>query len=77
MAYTVQLEVAHEGRFYTAVRFDAAHGYPHRDTLDWEGRVIEKEWLRLQPLADALTEAEDDVRANWQRYREELFRRKP
>jgi hypothetical protein len=43
VAYTVQLEVAHEGRFYPAVRFDAAHGHPHRDTLDWEGRVIDKE----------------------------------
>jgi hypothetical protein len=42
-AYTVQLEIAHEGKFYPAVRFDAAHEHPHRDTLDWEGRVIEKE----------------------------------
>jgi hypothetical protein len=69
--------VAHEGRFNPAVQFDAARGYPHRDTLDWDGHAIEKEWRRPQPLAVALTEAEDDIRANWQRYHGCFFRSQP
>src|SRR5262249_13454746 len=75
VAYTVQFEIYHEGHYHPAVRFDAAHGHPHRDTLDWDGRVVAKDWLRPLGNAAALTEAEQDIEANWQKYREEFFRR--
>lgn len=77
VAYTVQLEIYHEERYYPAVRFDAAHGQPHRDTLDWDGHVVAKDWLRPLGHAAALTEAEKDILANWRKYREEFFWRKP
>jgi hypothetical protein len=74
IAYTVQFEIAFEVKFYPAIRFDAAHEHPHRDTLDREGRVIDKQWRRPQPPA---AEAEHDIRTNWRRYRDEFFERKP
>jgi hypothetical protein len=75
--FTVQLEVWIEGRFMPAIRYDTAHGYPHRDTLGWDGRVIDKKWFPLMPPAVALDLAIDDVKGNWQGYRAEFEARKP
>ena len=41
-AFTVQLEVWTGDDWRPAVRYDSAHGHAHRDTLDWDGRVIDK-----------------------------------
>ena len=38
LAFTVQFEVWTGDTWRPAVRYDSAHGYPHRDVLDWEGR---------------------------------------
>jgi hypothetical protein len=46
--FTVQLECWIEDRWRPAVRYDTAHGQAHRDTLDWEGRVIDKLWLPIE-----------------------------
>lgn len=40
--YAVQFEVLHENRYRPAVRYDSAHGVPHRDTLDWQGGTINR-----------------------------------
>ncbi|MBA2277905.1 MAG: hypothetical protein H0W06_09115 [Chloroflexia bacterium] len=42
LRYTVQFEILNEGRHWPAVRYDSAHGVPHRDTLDWRGETIDK-----------------------------------
>jgi hypothetical protein len=38
-----------EDRVYPVIRYDAAHGDPHRDTLDWNGYVVEKHWMPGSP----------------------------
>lgn len=38
--YTVQYEARIDGTTYPVVRYDSAHGQPHRDTLDRAGRVV-------------------------------------
>jgi hypothetical protein len=45
--FTVQLEVydVNASEWRPVVRYDNAHGAPHRDILDWSGRVVEKDWL--------------------------------
>lgn len=37
VAFTVQYEALIEGQYYPVVRYDTAHGRPHRDTLAWNG----------------------------------------
>jgi hypothetical protein len=39
--YTVQYEIMHDGGYHAAVRYDNAHGMPHRDTLGWSGETVE------------------------------------
>jgi hypothetical protein len=49
--YTVLYLTIIDGRLMPVERFDAAHGYPHRDTPDWDGHVVEKHWLPLETLS--------------------------
>lgn len=77
-AFTAQYEVWAAGAWRPSVRYDSAHGRPHRDTLDWAGNVIAKEWLPEGTGAnEALTFAESDMTAHGDRYRDEFLRRKP
>ena len=75
--YTVQFEVWIEGRHRPAIRYDSAHGGPHRDPLDWTGRVIKKDWLPDMPYDIAVKEAILEIRANWLPFREQFEKRKP
>ena len=57
---------------YPVVRYDTAHGYVHRDTMDWTGRVVDK--LPIygraynQAINQAMTEAIADIRSHWRTY---------
>ena len=78
LAFTAQLEVWVEGTYRPAERYDSAHGQAHRDTLDWEGRVIDKLWLAPgMSFEEALTLAERDLRTYALHYRAEFLRRRP
>ena len=58
--------------------YDSAHGQAHRDTLDWDGHVIDNQWLpKSWSFGDALNFAVDDLRDNATAYRDEFERRKP
>jgi hypothetical protein len=74
--FAVQYETTIDGKRVPVVRYDAAHGFAHRDLLNRRGDVIDK-----QPLAgtydEALTFGVQDVQANWQDYREAFFRGTP
>ena len=74
--FVVQLEVQIDDRTYPVVRYDCAHGQPHRDLLDHTGAVLEKRFLAFD-YDRALSEAERDIRANWRYYRAEFLRRMP
>jgi hypothetical protein len=74
--YTVIYLTIIEGRLLPVERFDAAHGYPHRDALDWDGHVVEKQWMPLESLGDALDDAILDVKMNYQRYFDEFQARR-
>ena len=57
------------GRSYSVVRFDTAHGFPHKDINRPDGTVEHKEQLSggdLVALADA---AIDDLKSHWETYR--------
>jgi hypothetical protein len=68
--FTTQYEAVVEGRTRPAVRYDSAHGRPHRDILDRYGRVVEKRWLPGKTNDEALTEGIADIKAHWPAYRE-------
>lgn len=74
LRYTVQLEVVYDGKVYPIVRYDDAHGMAHRDTLDADGRVVEKLWIKRDSIKLAHNEAITDLKAHWRRYRDAFER---
>jgi len=74
--YTAQQEADVGDQTLAMLRYDSAHGRPHRDLLDWCGAVIEKRWVPASTMSAALTEAIVDIRANWPTYRDDFERRR-
>ena len=76
--FSAQLECLFINRWRPVVRYDSAHGRPHRDTLDWDGYVVDKQWLpEGVSFGDALNFAIDDLRNQAAAYRQEFERRQP
>lgn len=74
-AFMAQYETLIEGEPVPVVRFDTAHGFPHRDILDRRGRIVTKSRLEDQlTLGAALTHAEHDIQYSWPQYREAFFK---
>lgn len=74
--FVAQLEVLVGDAWLPAVRYDSAHGRPHRDPIARDGRLVAKHWLPEGIDANAaLTFAEADLAANADRYRDEFLRR--
>lgn len=69
LRFVVQYETRIDNEFRPVVRYDTAHGQPHRDILGRNGQLISKDWLPNHwTLARCLTHAQDDLRAHWRTY---------
>jgi len=66
VAFAVQLEIRFGEAWQPILRYDAAHGFAHRDVYE-SPRRKRKEAVGLS-LADALTLADHDIDRNWYRY---------
>lgn len=72
--FTIQYETTVGEQTMPVVRYDNAHGFPHRDLLDRRGRIIAKSPLAGAPTPkEALHIGERDIVENWQRYRQRFF----
>lgn len=70
--FLVQLEVQTQGEWRAALRYDCAHGYAHCDRVNIRGEQ-RKQKLPLD-YAQALAFAQQDIRRNWQSYRERYLK---
>jgi hypothetical protein len=76
--FVVQLECWIEGRWRPVARYDLAHDQAHRDTLDWDGRVVAKDWLSADLTNNqAMAFGERDLVKNAESFRAQFIRRKP
>ena len=66
MNLVVQLEVF-LGEWKPVVRYNYAHGFPHRDILFADGRKV-KESVEGRDLGAIATMAIQDLKANWVRH---------
>ncbi|MBU0693999.1 MAG: hypothetical protein KKC11_04950 [Candidatus Omnitrophica bacterium] len=71
--FTTQLEVCYENNWYPIIRYDTSHGFAHRDFIHPSGR-IDKTPLFLQDYNEALIFAENDLKNNWELYREKFLK---
>lgn len=66
--FRIQYEAFIEGRWHPIVRYDSAHGLPHRDILH-PNNPETKEWHRGYRNADVLSIGQRDIVTNWPKYR--------
>ena len=66
--FVVQLEVQTGSEWRPVVRYNTAHGRPHRDLYRLDGSIT-KQWLDMS-FNDALTYAIREIKDNWRRYAE-------
>ena len=62
----VQLETWNE-EWLGVVRYNYAHGTPHKDFLYRDGRKF-KEWFSQKTLEQVVNDAITDLKANWMGY---------
>ncbi len=60
------------GERQPVVRYDSAHGVPHRDILSRHG-APEKCWFEGMTFGEVMTMGLHDIRANWQKYRSQFY----
>jgi hypothetical protein len=71
--FLVQYEAFIEGKWREIVRYDSAHGHPHRDILHPDGSQT-KEYFPGWSNAEVLTYGQEDIRKRWRDYRREYER---
>jgi hypothetical protein len=55
-------------KYYEVIRFDSAHGCPHKDILDPTGSVVRKVWFELLDNQQGLNLAIKDLKDNYELY---------
>jgi hypothetical protein len=66
--FRVQYEALIGGEWRAIVRYDTAHGRPHKDLLHPDGTQDKHEFYGYC-REEVLTLGERDIKANWKRYR--------
>jgi len=66
--FIVQYETRIGKNWLPVVRYDTAHGMAHRDLLTRQGQAV-KTPLFTRDYNEALTFAENDLKANWTLYK--------
>ena len=66
--FRIQYEAFIAGRWHAVVRYDNAHGEPHRDVLHPDGTQT-KEMFPGYGNAEVLTIGQRDIMENWPQYR--------
>ena len=69
LEFVVQYEAEILNKWRPIVRYDTHHGFAHRDLLHADGSS-EKEPLWWQDYNLSLTYATEDLKHNWQKYRQ-------
>ncbi|NJN98150.1 MAG: hypothetical protein HC875_30735 [Anaerolineales bacterium] len=66
--FSIQYEAYIDGKWHAIVRYDTAHGRPHKDILHPDGSQDKVDFYGYV-REEVLTLGERDIKANWQHYR--------
>jgi len=72
--FVVQYETLVMEEWRPVVRYDTAHGFAHKDILSPSGGT-EKETVVSHSYNETFTNAETDIKLNWQRYKAEYLKK--
>jgi len=70
--FVVQYETFINREWFPVVRYDNSHGFAHRDLLNTKGQK-RKTPLFTTDKNDALTFAENDIKDNWEVYKQRFI----
>jgi hypothetical protein len=70
VAFVIRLMTVTEKGEFNVVRYDTAHGTPHRDVLSTTHRVIQKDWLTDLDFQAAMEYGIQDFKNNHENYLE-------
>lgn len=73
LEFVVQYEALILEKWQPIVRYDTAHGFAHKDIIKLDGEVI-KQPLFFDTYNLAFTYATIDLKANWNKYKEDFQR---
>ncbi len=71
--FRIQLEILVDNEWHPVVRYDTAHGKPHRDILT-PGGEQSKNWFEGYSIAEVLTIGQKDIMDNWLVYRDRFVK---
>ncbi len=71
--FAVQYETFINGEWFPVVRYDTSHGFVHRDILNIRAEK-RKTPLFITDKNDALTFAENDIKDNWEVYKQRFLK---
>jgi hypothetical protein len=69
--FRIQFEAFIGSEWFPIVRYDTAHGKPHRDVMRPDGSET-KEWFETYSKAEVLTLGQRDIMENWPYYRKKF-----
>jgi hypothetical protein len=72
VSFVIRLMVISGSREYNVVRYDTAHGVPHRDSLGLRHGLLRKDWFFDQPFDVVLQTAVADLKTNHEKYWEQF-----
>jgi hypothetical protein len=72
--FVAKLVLIQDGGYREIIRFDSAHGCPHKDIIDEDGNVIRKVWFEFIDNNDGLNLAVKDVKDNCEMYIERYLK---
>jgi hypothetical protein len=72
--FVVKLILMQDGGYREIIRFDSAHGCPHKDVIDEDGHVIRKVWFEFIDNNDGLNLAVKDLKDNFDIYIERYLK---
>lgn len=70
--FVVQYETFINGKWFPVVRYDTSHDFAHRDLLNMKGEK-RKTPIFVSDKNDALTFAENDIKDNWEVYKQRFI----
>ena len=70
LEFAIQYKAQIDGVWHEIVRYDMAHGRPHKDLLHADSTEAKEEFLYYD-ADQVLTLGQDDIRKNWAAYREQ------
>ena len=72
--FVVKLELELEGGIHEVIRYDAAHGGPHKDVLMPDGSKYDVVPYHNLGIDEGFTFAVSDIKENWAFYTERFLR---